>query len=307
MLATAPAPASGVPPCRARPAVHGRRERTAGARSPAKLAPARRPSQPARRPLRGGLRLASARRPASVACSRLAWPSPARRFPARCGSLQRGKVGLAVGPHQATDILGRVSPWRFRSYARSSSSEEDEEMNGEVSTNDTNAAALGELGAVQQGPRPRFGASGHRAGMTVLRSPSSCAHSPLLPFSLVAGMAQPCQHPCPARLPSHAVVCRVAVHALASQPPPVRASPVAQPAMARPSLAARCGIVTIPGNSPAAVQPWPRLPGSCVRSWRLSSRGCASDPQPRPCAGSPEPLFRGRRKLVLQKCPRLYR
>ena len=43
-------------------------------------------------------------------------------------------------------------------------------MNGEVSTNDTNAAALGELGAVQQGPRPRFGASGHRAGMTVLRS-----------------------------------------------------------------------------------------------------------------------------------------
>ena len=128
MLATAPAPASGVPPCRARPAVDGRRERTAGARSPAKLAPARRPSQPARRPLRGGLRLASARRPASVACSRLAWPSPARRFPARCGSLQRGKVGLAVGPYQATDILGRVSPWRFRSYARSSPSEEDEEV-----------------------------------------------------------------------------------------------------------------------------------------------------------------------------------
>jgi hypothetical protein len=108
MLATAPAPASGVPPCRARPAVHGRRERTTGVRSPAKLAPAR--------------------RPASVACSRLAWPSPARRFPDRCGSLQRGKVGLAVGPYQATDILGRVSPWRFRSYARSSPSEEDEEV-----------------------------------------------------------------------------------------------------------------------------------------------------------------------------------
>jgi hypothetical protein len=114
MLATAPAPTSGVPPCRARPAVDGCRECTVDARSPAKLAPAWRPSQPARRPLRGGLRLASARQPASVACSRLAWPSPARRFPTRCGSLQRGRVGLAVGPHQATDILGGVSPRRFQ-------------------------------------------------------------------------------------------------------------------------------------------------------------------------------------------------
>jgi hypothetical protein len=39
MLATTPAPASRVPPCRTRPAVDGRRERTTGARSPAKLAP----------------------------------------------------------------------------------------------------------------------------------------------------------------------------------------------------------------------------------------------------------------------------
>jgi hypothetical protein len=35
-------------------------------------------------------------------------------------------------------------------------------------------------------------------------------------------MAQPCQHPSPARSPNHAVVCRVVVHALAGQSPLVR-------------------------------------------------------------------------------------
>jgi hypothetical protein len=42
--------------------------------------------------------------------------------------MQRGRVGLAGGRHQATDLLGRVSPRRFRLYARLSASEEDEEV-----------------------------------------------------------------------------------------------------------------------------------------------------------------------------------
>jgi hypothetical protein len=140
MLATGPAPASRVLSCRARPAVDGHRERTTGARSPAKLAPSVRAaiaaysSPPAWRPVasqrsrpaRGG----PARRPAASqrGCPRLAWPSPARAVP--CPRL--AFAAWERGPHRRTppgdDLLGRVSPWRFRSYARSSASVEDEEV-----------------------------------------------------------------------------------------------------------------------------------------------------------------------------------
>jgi hypothetical protein len=47
------------------------------------------------------------------------------------------------------------------------------------------------------------------------------------------------------------------------------------PAAAPPLLPASTTSVR---RIPTAVQPWLRLPGSCVRPWRLSSRGCAFGP-----------------------------